>query len=97
MFTEPYVEDPDALPYLLEADHSEAWHVDCPSLLSLFAAPLDESGPDHIISGLRDDTAHGVRITSEIPLDRLVAESFDVEVAVATSGLLTFHRRIFEN
>ena len=91
---ESHIEDPHVVSDLLVADDTEALHVDGTPDFDLPVTPFDEGVPDKIICGLRNDAANRVGIATEVPLHSLVAESLDIEVAVATSLFIHIHTKV---
>ena len=91
---ESHIKDPHVVSDLLVADDTEARHVDCSPDLDLTVAPFYEGVPDNIICGLRNDAANRVGIATEVPLHSFVAESLNIEVAVATSLLIHIHTKV---
>ena len=91
---ESNVEDPHVVSDLLISNDTKAWHVDCSPDLDLTVTPFDEGVPDDIICGLGNDVANRVGIATEVPLYSFVAESFNIEVAVASSLLIHIHTKV---
>jgi len=90
VLTETDVENPNVVFDLLVSNCTKLGHINCPSCFGLGETPLDEGVPDQVIGGLTDDASNRVGIASEVPFNSLIAEAFNIIVAVATV-LLHFH------
>jgi hypothetical protein len=78
------VKDSYVVSNLLVSNSSEAGHVDGSSDLDLAMAPLNKSVPNHIVGCLTYDASHGVRVSTEVSLNRFITKGLNIEVAIAT-------------
>jgi hypothetical protein len=78
------VKDSYVVSNLLVSNSTEACHVYSSSHLDLAMAPLNKSVPNHIVGCLTYDASHGVRISTEVSLNRFITKRLNIEVAIAT-------------
>jgi len=67
-------------------------HVDCAALVSLTLAPFDKSLPNEVVGSLTYDSSDRVWISAEVSLNSLIAEVFDIKVAIGGTIASTLAR-----
>lgn len=79
---------------MLVTDGTKLRDVDGSSEFDLAVAPLDKSLPYKIIGCLTDDASNRVGVATEVSINGLIAETFNIKVAIATCGVLHFPKNI---
>ena len=90
------VEDSCVVSNLLVSNSTEVLHGYGPSHLDLALAPLYKSAPNHLVGCLTYDASHGVRVSTEVSLNRFVTKCLNIEVAIATLLIHIHYQKVKE-